>query len=508
MLDSLKRFWTAAKTTPGGSGGGGGGGQLPPAAEPKVKGKQISVDSFKTQVAASTAVLQSTDLRLATTDITSYQAGIDTPTVIRNLVRSSPDMGAGVSAHLRVGIPEKYIALARDPDGTVNDEATLLVWEMLQRFDKLPAYDSGFSQVDSIRSTSEGLGKEGLMYGGLGLELVLDAQRLPYRLAPISVTKVKFREDKHGPSTGLKPFQDIGGTEVDLDFPNVFMVWLDPLLTEVTFLSPLESAIQPVLASARFLNDLRRVCYRHVFPRYKLILSEEKLRAGIPDEVLQDEKKLVPYLNNIIIQLQDTLESLGPEEAFVGWDWAELSAVEAPGDVPQTFETVQDLYNSKTATGLRAMPSTLGHGSGSQNVASTETGLFMMTANSLVRVKLQELYSQAFTMAARLYGHDVTVAFEFDEISLKPAEEMEAFKQMRFERLTMQWSYGMIGDMEACLRLTGSPPPKGFKTLSGTMFKDQMAKANENPYSNTSTGPGGGADSQSRKPTTPTKPKG
>src|SRR5690606_8878430 len=130
------------------------------------------------------------------------------------------------------------------------------------------------------------------------------------------------------------------------------------------------------------------------------------------------------------------------------------------------------LYNSKIATGLRTLPAILGHGAGSQNIASTETSLFMLSANSMVRLKLQEMYSQAFTLAVRLFGHDVTVSFEFDPISLRPAEEMEAFKAMYQERITTQWSLGMIGDMEACMRLTYAPPPKGFVSLSGTMFKD------------------------------------
>ncbi len=507
MLQNFRNFLSAAIAP----SKGGGAGQLPPAPEPKLKGKQQSVDSFKTQVAASTATIQTTDLRLANIDIAAeYRTGVDTPTVIRNLVRANPDMNAAVSAYLRLGIPEKYIVLARDPDGTVNDDATRLAFEMLQRFDKLPAYDSGFAQADSIRSISEAMGKEAAMYGGLAMELVLDAQRIPYKFQPLSVTKIKFKEDKSGPSTGLKPFQDIGGVEIDLDLPTVFILWLDPLLTEISFLSPMESAIQPVLASTTFLNDLRRVCARHVYPRYKVLLDEEKLRKSIPDTVLNGPPdELNAFLDARIGEVEDTINALGPEEAFVGWDWIDLQVVEAPGEVPATFQTVQDLFNSKIATGLRTMPAVLGHGAGSQNVASTETSLFMLSANSMIRLKLQEMYSQAFTLAVRLFGYDVTVGFEFDPISLRPAEEMEAFKAMYQERITTQWSLGMIGDMEACMRLTYAPPPAGFKTLSGTMFKDaKQALSTENPYSGTSTGPGGGADVQSRKPKTPTQPKG
>src|SRR5690606_9383583 len=126
-----------------------------------------------------------------------------TPEVIRQLARANPDLSAALSAYLRVGIPEKYIAIATDPDGTVNDDGCRIAWEILQRMDKLPSPESGFSQVDSIRSNSEALGKEGLIQGALAAELVLDKARMPYKIAPVGVEKLKFYPDDAGGTKGL-----------------------------------------------------------------------------------------------------------------------------------------------------------------------------------------------------------------------------------------------------------------------------------------------------------------
>lgn len=498
----------------------GGGGQLPPVAPPKVKNKQQAFPGFVTTTRPSTSVIQKNDPQLANIDITqTYRLGRSTAEVIRNLARANPDFAAGLSAYLRVGIPEGYFALARDPDGTVNDDATRLAFEILQRFDKLPAYDAGFSQVASIRSTAEALAKEGLMYGGMALELVLDKGRLPYTFQPIFVPGIKFYEDTKGSTKGLKPVQDVGGVEIDLDIPTFFMVWLDPVLNDPYPQSPFDSAIQPILMSSTFLSDLRRVMTRHVYPRYDVSIDEEKLKAAIPPEILNDPDKLPGYYNEIIANVEQTINDLGVEEALVHFDFIQIQFIKGDdgGGTADKFEVIKDIIDANVAKGVKVMPAVLGNGSGSQNVASTETLLFTLSANSMVRLKLQELFSRALTLAVRLFGHDVTVTFEFDDIEMRPETELEAFKTMRFERLSKHYALGMIGPMEFCLRATGYPMPKGFKDESGSLTISDLlsiksaSAEDQNAYSGTGAGggqSGGGAATQSRKSQTPEKAKG
>jgi hypothetical protein len=491
-----------------------GGGQLPPPAEPKVKPKQQSYPSYITSTRKNDAALPKVDPRITNVDIAqSYRFGRDTPTVIRDMVRAVPDLAGAVSAFLRVGIPERYFALARDPDGTVNDDATRLAWEILRRWAMLPPYDAGFSQTDSIRSISEALAKEGIMYGAMGGELVLDKARMPYKFQPINVNGLKFYPDYSGGLKGLKPVQVVGGEEIDLDIPTFFYVALDPSLLDPYPQSPIESAMQPAIASAQFLNDMRRVMARHVYPRYIVSIIWEKFRDQIPGEILADPEKLPAYLNDVQAKVENTINALGVEDALVLFDFIEVKFIEGEaGDTSEKFKTLKEILESKLATAARTMPAILGHGSDSQNVASTETMIFMLSANSMVRLKLQELFSKALTLAVRLGGHDVTVEFEFDPIELRPAGEMEAFRTMEFERIMKLWSIGLMSDMEASIRMTGAPPPKGFAEKSGTEFYPLVGNgAAQNPYSGTSVGggqSGGGAANQSRTPQTPTKPKG
>ena len=482
-------------------------GALPSAPLPKARPGQGSFPGYVTSQQVSTSAIQLTDLQTANSDLVgTYRLGANTPTVIRNLAQVHPDLAAAVSAHLRIGIPEKYIAIATSPDGNFNLEGTQLVAELLRRWSSLPNYDAGFSQTDSLRSVAEACGKEGVLYGGMMLELVLDKQRLPSELQPIPITQVKFYED----AKGLRPVQVVGGQDVDLDFPTVFYVTLDPSLLTPYPQSPIESSIQPALASAKFLQDLRRLCERHIYPRYDIAIDEEKLRKNLPQEIEGDQEKVDAYLNEVFASASDMVTNLGVEEACVHYDFIVVKYVEGQGgDVPQVFETVKSIHDAKMATGAKSMPAILGHGTGSQNTASTETLIAMMTANSMVRLKLQELFSRALTMACRVMGLDVTVAFEYDTIDLRPATELEAFKAMYQSRILEQLSLGMMGDEEACLRLTGKLPPAGYVPKTGTGFH-KAASPNGNPYSGSGVGggqSGGGAANQSLATQTPTNPK-
>lgn len=484
----------------------GAGSKLPVVPPPKVSKGQVSFPGYVKSVTPSSAALKKNDLSLANTDlVATYRLGTKTDQVIRDLTQVSPDLSTAVSSFLRVGIPEFYTAVAYNPDGSFNREATALALQLLARMDLLPDYTTGFAQIATIRSLSESLGKELIQGGACALEVVLDKSRLPSRFQPIPVSSIEFYED----AKGLRPMQVLSGTRIDLDQPTFIYTSLDQSLLSAYASSPIESAIQPVLASMTFLNDLRRVCARHVYPRYDITIDEEKLRTRVTPDVAADPEKLAAFLNGIVASVETVINGLGVEEALVHFDFLSVSYIEGgSNDVPSTFSTVKEIYDSKVATGAKALPSILGHSSASQNVASTETMLFMMTANGMVRLKLQEVLSKALTLSVRLFGLDVTVKFQFDSIDLRPASELEAFKAMKQSRVLDQLSLGFITDDEACLALTGQLTPVGYEPKTGTMFRAQSSGSGGNPYSGTSTGDGGGALNQNLKPKAPQAPKG
>ena len=118
----------------------------------------------------------------------------------------------------------------------------------------------------------------------------------------------------------------------------------------------------------------------------------------------------------------------------------------------------------------------------------------------MLRVKLNEAYSRALTIATRLLGQDVYVEFKYAALDLRPDAELEAYKAMKQSRVLEQLSLGLISDEEASVMLTGNLPPAGYKPLTGTMFKTP-GQNNANPDSGTS------ALKQKTTPDTPAAPK-
>lgn len=481
--------------------------QLPPIEVPKVKPNQQGYPGFATGTQASTSALRREDAGLANTDILTFRSETDSRKLLARLARANPDLSAAFSAYLRVGLTQGFRCWATNMDKTFSRDATLLAHGLLDRWDLVPRYaEEGFSQTASIRSKAESVGWELLQNGAACIELVLDKARLPWKLAAIPVVDIKFYPDKKG----LKPVQVVGGEEIDLDLPTIFYTSVDQGLKSAYANSPLESSLQPVLADTDFNNDLRRILKRAVHPRLQAIIDSEKTEKMMPPEFQSDPQGLEKFKAQLRQQVEQILNGLAPEDALVAFDLIEFSYVSGgTGDVPDVFETVQKLINAKLSTGAKTLPSVLGHGSGSQNVASSETLLFMKAADGLIRSKLNEMFSKILTLAVRLLGQDVVVYFEYDPIELRPEHEVEAFKTMRQSRVLELLSYGFLEDDMASILLTRQVTPPTFKPLSGTRFHAANGGVVENPYSGTSNGSdsGGGAMNQSLKPGTPTKPK-
>lgn len=479
--------------------------QLPPVSQPKVPARSVAVPSHLRSAKAGNSKLPEKDLRLASTDITSLRTRTTTKEIIKELTVAFPDLSASVDAYLRTAITGSFTVVAKNIDGTFNYEATDAAQQLITRFDVLKNYATGFNGMYSIRSISESLAKELRLYGSCAMELVLGKGRVPERLAPVSTTKIKFYQD----GLDFKPVQVLGGEEIDLDYPTFFYVALDQDLTEPYSASPMESAVQPVLFGQEFFNDVRRVIRRAIHPKLVVTLDEETVRRSVPADYFGQPEKVREYIDTVVSSVTTQINGLNPEDALVV-----LSSVEAEylnngnQSLDAEYDALTGLIDAKVATGTKTLPSVLGHGSGSANIASAEALLFMKNAEGAVQQKLNEIFSQAMTLAVRLLGHDVSVEFRYKPIDLRPDTELEAFYTMRQSRVLELLSLGLLTDEEASIQLTGKLPPKGYKALAGTGFRpntsDEPAK---NPYSGTSTGPGGGTTNQNLKPDTPQQGK-
>ena len=473
---------------------------LPPVPLPKAPTGPQAEPSFRTVIGGSTSRLTQADRAPLTTDrLVSARSSSSTFAAIRTLSYSSPDVSAAIYAALRVGIPEKYTLVARDMDGKINPAATGIAQELLRRITYMGNVDGSYGNQSTIQSLSESLGKQLLQYGACAGEIALDKARVPASLNTISVTTLKFYDEEKS----IRPVQVLGGTEIDLDIPTFIYTSLDQDLLEAYPASPLEASVQSVLADLDFNNDIRKALKRAVLPRLLATIDSEAVKKSTPPDILNDSNKFATYKQSIISAVQSVLNGANPEDALVSFSEIAYAYVDGGKDPSAIIERIQSVLNSKLQTGVKTLPVVLGHGAGSA-ASSAESLLFIKNAN-MIRVKLNEFYSRALTIATRILGQDVYVEFKYAAIDLRPDSELEAYFAMRQSRVLELLSLGLISDEEACIELTGNLPPQGYTPLMGTMFKTGTGtpKGAEQP----GTAASGTSNMSKGKPDTPESPK-
>lgn len=446
-------------------------GDLPPPPDPKPKKGQVTLPSFLTTAKPSTeSPLQRTQRGMVNADLTSLRNGATTSQTIRDFVKASPDLSAAVAAHVRMAVTDGYTAIAKNRDGTVNAEATNYLSQVITRMNVLSDYSQGYDSSASIRSIAETWSREIMQEGGMAGELVLDKTFLPAKIQPISWSQIRLFPSADGKR--LIPDQYVGGQSISLDIPTFFAVTLDQDTTVPYPDSPIESAMQPALASAEFMNDVRRIIRKALHPRLTVTINEERFRKSLPPEVAQDQAKAIEYMNTVVLEAQAMINDLEPEEALVLFDTMGIEIVDHGNtNLSNEYTVVQGMMDAHLATGAKVLPTVLGHSDGTSNTASAEVLMFVKQVEGAVWSKLNEIFSQVFTLATRLGGFDVFVEFAFNAIDLRPKSELESFYSMRQSRVLDLLSLGLVTDEEAAIILTGHLPPSTYKPLSGTGFR-------------------------------------
>jgi hypothetical protein len=456
----------------------------------KIKPKGLLVPSFlRTARTRGATAINDTTPDVTNTDIVGYRNLVSKHDVIKALGYTSPDISQAINSLIRFAITDEYRVIARTFDGKIDENATNYAQALAARFDCLPPdYDGFYTQTD-LRSTSESLLRQIVTYGAMSSELVLTANRVPSFIRGISVKGLKFENN----GIRVLPYVEVNtsgaSNKVYLDSPLFFYTSLDQDLDEAYAISPLTSAVQPVLFSEEFKQDLRRAFRKAALPRLTASINSEKFKESLPASVRFDEEALQTYMAGVITDLESRLNDLNPEDAIVFFDVLEIKHNSA-GNISfhESLRELKHLIDSNVASGVKTLPSVLGRGE-SQSVASTESMLYLRYVEGM-QEKLNTHYSKMFTLALRLLGYDVYCTFKYADPELRPKSELESFNSIKQSRILELLSFGFISDTEASVELTGQMPSGEFTPLSGTRFDVNKTSA-ENPYSNTSVTPDG-----------------
>ena len=436
-------------------------------------------------------------------DLSSYRSNGSVYSVIRSLCQVSPDLSQAVATRINSAIPDGFTAVAYSLNGDINVPATQLLYSMLARMNFMSPDYTVFNQTQSLRELSESLLMDEIRYGSMMTELVLGKSRFPLYIKRFPSSKLFW----HELDGGIFPLAKINGIEFDMNIPTMF--YLSAFQDGETGYSSsqIEAAIQPVLWEEEFKGDLRRAVRNVILPRLKIAINTPAWRQSIPADILQDEAKTRDYMTATITSLENKLNTMNPEDAMVYFDILETSYM-THGNISsdKDISVLSDILSSNVASGAKTLPAILGN-STTQGAGSSESMIFMKGVEA-AQNRLSTLYSRILTLAIRLFGLDVYVKFQYDNVNLRPKDELEAFKAMKQSRVLQLLSLGFITDEEAALALTGHLPPTGFTPLCGTGFNNADPAATGNPYSNTSVVAGGISDTTIGKATKSPAPTG
>lgn len=414
---------------------------------------------------------------------------------IRLLRRVSGDTSTAIASFVRLANTPLSFKVY-DAAHQLSDEGSMLIKSILGTFENLNDYTYGYDDRQGVKGLVDTMLAEVLMSGGIGLELVLDKARLPFKLQPVSPAKLKWKISKT--STGkssnkIIPWQQAQGVEIELDVPTFFYAGLDADPNTVYPKPVLEAAVNTAVFHAEVVEDIRRVVKRSGHSRLIMKLVTEQLLKAAPPEVKMDPEKLAEWMEQTRSDLVNAVENLSPESALVLFDTVEADYLNSEIGASADYGPLMELVDGLESTALRTPPSVLGKRmGGSQNVSSTESLLFIKQAAGL-HTPLIDVLSKAMTLALRLYGFDGYAQAEFAPIDLRPESELEAFKVMKQSRILELLSLGFVTDQEAAELLDTGMRAPGAPPLSGTFFYKADASANPTgmtPASSTTGDPG------------------
>lgn len=407
---------------------------------------------------------------------------------IRTLARTNGDVSAAVAAQVRLAnTPCRYRVY--DAEHQLSLGGSQLLRSILVRMDTTFDYTVGFDDRVSVAGCIESLLRSVPMTGAAAVELVLDQDRLPFRLQPVSVETLKFKTSKSAFLGGYRtvPYQVTDSGDISLDTPTFFYAALDTDPNSAYPFSPIEPALNMAVFHAETIESIRRVVQRSGHSRLSITILLEKLLASAPANIKGDPVKLSSWVESTRKDLEDQIESLSPEAALVFFDTIEANYLNSEIGQSADYTPFLESLDGLLATTLKTPAAVVGKrtAGGSQNTSSTESLLFIKTAAGL-RGPVQTVLSKALTLALRLYGTDYYVVAEFDPIDLRPEIEIEAFQTMRQTRILEQLSLGFITDDEASELLHTGPRSPDAPPLSGTLFhmKTQSGQGTEAPSPN------------------------
>jgi len=394
---------------------------------------------------------------------------------VRALAKVDGTVSTAVYSYVQVANSGYKVSAYGVQDHQFNEEGTRLAQSIMAGMDTLSDYSVGYADKQTVNSQVETALREVILSGTLAGELVLNKARLPDRINLIPAETLKWIS--RGDGTKF-PAQTSSKDDILLNIPNFWVAESHKDTSAPYANSMMEAALTNAYYYAEFIEDMRRVQRRGGHSRLIVTLDAEKVAAAATQEVRSDPDLLRKFMESVRTDVEDVVKAMEPEDALIAYDSVHTELLSSENFKAEYSDLVTAI-SGMLATSLKSHPSILGlRMGGSQSLSNTESLIFLKNAKAIQR-PVEDVFSRALTLAARLFGADIYVKFEFLPINLRPEDELEAFKTMKQQRVLELLSFGFITDEEAAQQMGTGPRSPTAPPLSGTLFELKNNRANE-----------------------------
>lgn len=438
----------------------------------KANPKGSSSTSTYNPSSANTA-LSAQSFRAHLTDIFTSRTSQDSRALLKDLTKYDSDVSAALHAYLTTAktTPRFWVYTQ---DGKLDRAGMQTLNTLIQSLTQRTDYSTGFQITKSLEALAEDCRYAILASGGVSGELVFNKLLLPAEFRFVDVAALEWYEPQPGQ---YKPQQKPtnGGQNIVLDIPNFFYKAYRQNPNEIYAESMFVSAINTIAARQQVINDLYRIMQKTGYPRIEATVMEEVLRKNAPQEMKENETKMITWINARLQDIALSLTDMRPDAVWVHTDAVEGGMINEGGPArSMDVSAIIDVLNSQNQAALKTMATVIGRGEAGVNTGTVEARIFSMSADSLNQ-PIADLFSDMFTLALRLTGYQGYVTCKFDPVEMRPATELEAQLTMRQARLLEQLSLGTITDDEFHIQVNGRLRPDSAPELSGTGFMQAQA---------------------------------
>ena len=380
---------------------------------------------------------------------------------------------ASLYTHLRMMV-DKFTLSAFKSNKTTYKEGQAYLNSLIERLNYEDDWAEGFSQASTLLDQIGRIGRNLLTSDNSSAAIFVEIDDKSYEVKnfkPLDCDRIYFEKPLNTFANVAKkksypiPYFYENNQKVYLDCINFLWQPLDPDAEELAGNNPLRPALRNTFTKIEFLENLRKVLKNQAWPKIKVVLDGEAAVNQAPMEIRNDAKQLVEFLNDYLANVKDQLTNIEVDQNLVVWDTiVEMSFLESKNNFDP--RPIASLLDSEAISALKAPPSTVGKGGSTrtgEGLASAELVIFRRSIKALRR-NIENIYSRAFTLALRLKGLQGYAKFRMKDFTLRPADELAQYDQIRQENIIRAWILGSISTKEKDYKirdihdLDGLPP--------------------------------------------------